>query len=149
MKEQKRKKLRLTRRRRRVRRRVFGTSERPRLSVSRSHKNISVQLIDDIAGRTLCSAGTRCKDAAEVIRYGGNCEAAGKIGQLLAERAETFRRIGNWTEALALYEASLLLDPDREAVRRGIVLTLEKLTRSCYEWPAGGRRLRWRRPPWV
>jgi large subunit ribosomal protein L18 len=87
MKEQKRKKVRLTRRRRRVRRHVFGTSERPRLSVSRSHKNISVQLIDDIAGRTLCSAGTRSKAAAEVIRYGGNCEAAAKIGQLLAERA--------------------------------------------------------------
>jgi len=87
MKEQKRKSARLTRRRRRVRRRVFGTSERPRLSVSRSHKNISVQLIDDIAGRTLCSAGTRAKDAAEVIQYGGNCEAAAKIGRLLAERA--------------------------------------------------------------
>jgi len=87
MKEQKRKSARLTRRRRRVRRRVFGTSERPRLSVSRSHKNISVQLIDDIAGRTLCSAGTRVKDAAEVIQYGGNCEAAAKIGRLLAERA--------------------------------------------------------------
>ncbi len=87
MKEQKRKQVRLTRRRRRVRRRIFGTPERPRLSVSRSHKNISVQLIDDIAGRTLCSAGTRAKDAVEAIKYGGNCEAATKIGQLLAERA--------------------------------------------------------------
>ncbi len=87
MKEQKQKQVRLTRRRRRVRRRIFGTPDRPRLSVNRSHKNISVQLIDDIAGRTLCSAGTRVKDMADAIKYGGNCEAAAKIGQLLAERA--------------------------------------------------------------
>ncbi|MCG8406422.1 MAG: 50S ribosomal protein L18 [Phycisphaerales bacterium] len=87
MNEQKRKIVRRVRRSRRVRRHVFGTADRPRLNVSRSHRNISVQLIDDITGRTLCSAGTNTKALGDEIKYGGNCEAAAKIGQILAERA--------------------------------------------------------------
>jgi len=75
------------RRRHRVRRRVFGTPERPRLSVSRSHRNISAQLIDDISGTTLCNACTRSKDLRDSIQYGGNCAAAAKVGQMIAERA--------------------------------------------------------------
>ena len=57
------------------------------MSVSRSHRNISVQLIDDIAGRTLCGVSTTGKALADSIKYGGNCESAAKIGQALAERA--------------------------------------------------------------
>jgi len=70
-----------------LRRRIFGTAERPRMSVHRSLKNISVQLIDDINGRTLCSAGTRNKDMTGQVKYGGNCSAAATVGQLVAERA--------------------------------------------------------------
>ena len=86
MKEQKRK---IARRRRslHVRHKVFGTPDRPRLCVYRSHRNIEAQLIDDMAGRTLCSAGTNTKSLAGEIKYGGNCPAAEKVGHVLAERA--------------------------------------------------------------
>lgn len=87
MNQQKKKTVARLRRRRRVRRRIFGTPQRPRLSVSRSHRNISVQLIDDLSGRTLCNADSHAKDLRDAIRYGGNCAAATKIGQILAERA--------------------------------------------------------------
>lgn len=87
MNEQKRKSVRFDRRKRRVRRKLLGTSERPRLSVARSHKNISAQIIDDLSGRTLCAANTKQKDIAESVKYGGNCAAAAVVGQILAERA--------------------------------------------------------------
>ncbi|OWY73219.1 50S ribosomal protein L18 [cyanobacterium TDX16] len=78
---------RMLRRKRRVRRRVFGTVERPRLSVSRSIKHISAQLIDDVSGKTLCSAGTNSKALAGQAKNGGNCAAAALVGKHLAEQA--------------------------------------------------------------
>ena len=95
MKEEKRKLVRRLRRRRRVRGRIFGTPERPRLSVSRSHRNISAQLIDDLNGRTLCSADTKTKALAAELKYGGNCSAAAEVGRALAERArmQDIRRV--------------------------------------------------------
>ena len=70
----------------RVRKRVTGTAERPRLAVFRSNKHISAQVIDDVSGRTLASASTVEKD----MRSGttGNKDAAGKVGKLIAERAK-------------------------------------------------------------
>lgn len=68
----------------RVRGKISGTAERPRLSVFRSAKNIYAQLIDDVAKTTLVSASTKEKDFEG---SGGNIEAAKKIGILLAERA--------------------------------------------------------------
>ncbi len=79
--------VRQRRRRRRVRRKVFGTAERPRLSVFRSLKNISAQLIDDVSGQTLCSAGTNTKSLSGASKNGGNCDAAQAVGRLLGERA--------------------------------------------------------------
>jgi len=87
MKATKLKLVRRERRKRRVRRSVFGTPERPRLSVSRSHKNISAQLIDDLAGRTLCAVGSRSKALAGQLKHGGNIAAATLVGQALGERA--------------------------------------------------------------
>ncbi len=75
------------RRKLRIRKRVFGTPERPRLTVFRSLKNIYVQLIDDVSGRTLVEASTRNKDLASSIGYGGNKQAAARVGKLLGERA--------------------------------------------------------------
>lgn len=68
----------------RVRGKISGTAERPRLSVFRSESNIYAQIIDDAAGVTLVSAST-VEKAFE--GSGSNCEAAKKIGAVIAERA--------------------------------------------------------------
>ena len=68
----------------RVRGKVSGTPERPRLNVFRSNANIYAQIIDDVNGVTLASASTLDKEFEGAT---GNCEAANKVGKLLAERA--------------------------------------------------------------
>ncbi len=70
-----------------VRKRVPGSPDRPRLSVFRSSTHIACQLIDDSTGRTLASASTREKGVREQIKYGGNCDAAKTVGQMIAQRA--------------------------------------------------------------
>ena len=72
------------RRHQRVRGKVSGTAERPRLSVFRSENNIYAQIIDDVAGKTLVSASTVEKGFEG---NGSNVEAAKKIGATVAERA--------------------------------------------------------------
>jgi len=76
------------RRAHRVRHRMFGTVERPRLAVFRSSKHIYAQMIDDNTGRTLVSASTRDKEVREQVPYGGNKAAAAVVGRLVAERAK-------------------------------------------------------------
>jgi large subunit ribosomal protein L18 len=76
------------RRKKRVRKNVFGTEDRPRLTVFRSLKNIYAQLIDDAAGKTIVEASTRCKELKDSVDYGGNVAAAKVVGKLLAERAQ-------------------------------------------------------------
>ena len=71
-------------RHKRVRGKINGTAERPRLNVFRSTSNIYAQLIDDEKGVTLASASTLDK---EFNGYGGNKEAAKAIGKIIAERA--------------------------------------------------------------
>ena len=71
-------------RHKRVRAKLSGTSERPRLNVFRSEKNIYAQVIDDVNGNTLVSASSVEKDFEG---NGGNVEAAKKIGSKIAERA--------------------------------------------------------------
>lgn len=75
------------RRRWRVRKTIRGTAERPRLSVFRSLKHMSCQVIDDESGRTLVSVSTRDKDVRGNVGYGGNKTAAETIGKLVAEKA--------------------------------------------------------------
>ena len=72
------------RRHRRVRGKISGTAERPRLDVFRSSKHIYAQIIDDVAGVTLVSASSLEKDFEGT---GGNKEAARKVGQLIAKKA--------------------------------------------------------------
>ena len=69
----------------RVRGKVSGTPERPRLNVFRSNANIYAQIIDDVNGVTLVAANTLEKDFEGAT---GNAEAAKKVGQVLAERAK-------------------------------------------------------------
>ncbi len=71
-------------RHKRVRATVFGTPERPRLNVFRSETNIYAQIIDDVNGSTLAAASSLDKD---FDGKGGNCEAAKKVGIMVAERA--------------------------------------------------------------
>ena len=72
----------------RVRSRVSGTSERPRLTVFRSLKHISVQVIDDILGVTLASANTMDKSLDKVLDGKTKQEKAFEIGKIIAERAK-------------------------------------------------------------
>ncbi len=74
------------RRHRRVRKKVQGTAQRPRLSVFRSARHISAQLIDDRAGITVASASTLESDLRSAS--GGNIAAARAVGTLIAERAK-------------------------------------------------------------
>ncbi len=76
-------KARLTRHKR-VRGKISGTPEIPRLNVFRSRTNIYAQIIDDVNGVTLAAAASNEKDFGDVK---GNCEAAKKVGLLVAERA--------------------------------------------------------------
>ena len=71
----------------RVRKRIRGTADRPRLTVFRSHKNLSCQIVDDLGGKTLVSAGTLDAELRTQIKYGGNKKAAEAIGKAIAERA--------------------------------------------------------------
>lgn len=71
-------------RHKRVRGKISGTAQRPRLSVYRSLNNIYAQIIDDVAGVTLVSASTSEKSFKE---YGGNKTAAREVGKIIAERA--------------------------------------------------------------
>jgi large subunit ribosomal protein L18 len=72
----------------RVRKKITGTAERPRLNVFRSSKHIYAQLIDDVAGVTLVSASTLDKELSEGIDNGANVESARKVGELVANRAK-------------------------------------------------------------
>jgi large subunit ribosomal protein L18 len=76
------------RRKRGIRKRVYGTSVRPRLTVFRSLKHIYAQIVDDDRGVTLCEASTRSKALRDNIACGGNITAAKIVGTALAERAK-------------------------------------------------------------
>jgi large subunit ribosomal protein L18 len=71
----------------RIRRRLSGTAERPRLSVFRSQKHIYAQLVDDEAGRTLCAAASTDKGVRDESGRGGDVAGAKAVGSLIASRA--------------------------------------------------------------
>lgn len=108
----------IQRRHKRVRRNVFGTSERPRLAVFRSNKHIYAQVIDDTQHQTLVSASTLDKQLKPELTTGATREVSAKVGQLIAQRAKekgiekvVFDRGGN------LYHGRIksLADAAREA----------------------------------
>ena len=81
------KKLARQKRQSRVRKKIRGTSERPRLNVFKSSRHIYAQLIDDTTGATLVSASTLIEDVATGLTHTGNLEAAKKVGEAVAKRA--------------------------------------------------------------
>ncbi len=72
----------------RIRKKVNGTADRPRMSVYRSNKQIYVQFIDDVKGVTLASASSRDKEVAEQTAKVNKCQEAAIVGKLAAERAK-------------------------------------------------------------
>jgi len=75
------------RRKHHVRKKVLGTSERPRLSVFRSNRHIYAQVIDDVMGVTLVSASTRAKGLQDQLSKKSNKKAAEVVGQTIAKQA--------------------------------------------------------------
>ncbi len=71
----------------RVRQKVRGTEEKPRLCVFRSAKHMYAQIIEDTTGKTLLSVSTVCKDVAGDVKYSGNVEAAKAVGTAIAKKA--------------------------------------------------------------
>lgn len=76
------------RRKKHIRKKIFGTAERPRLSVFRSGRHIYAQIIDDMAGVTLASASTMGKAVKNEIKNGSNKSAAEQIGSSIAKEAK-------------------------------------------------------------
>ena len=81
------KKAGLKRRQRRVRAKIFGTAERPRLSVHRTNSHIYAQVIDDADSKTICSASTLDPEFRATGKLGSNKDAAAFVGELVAKRA--------------------------------------------------------------
>lgn len=88
MEKTKRKQMSLLRRKKRVRRKVSGTSQRPRLCVSRSLKHIYAQIIDDENGRTLVHASSLSPEIKTNTSEGGKIQTAQSVGQLIAQKAK-------------------------------------------------------------
>lgn len=72
----------------RVRKKIEGTTNRPRLNIFRSSKHMYAQVIDDTTGVTLVAASTQDQELNATIGNGGNVEAARKVGELIAKRAK-------------------------------------------------------------
>ena len=81
------KKAALKRRQRRVRAKIFGTAERPRLNVRRTNAHMYAQIIDDADGKTICSASTLDAEFRATGKIGSNKEAAELVGERVAKRA--------------------------------------------------------------
>lgn len=81
------KKLARIKRQVRVRKKIRGSSDRPRLTVFKSARHIYAQVIDDTTGATLVSASTLLDEVSSAVKYTGNVEAAKKVGAVVAQRA--------------------------------------------------------------
>ena len=83
------KELHRKRRHNRIRKRIIGTKEKPRMSVHRSINNSCVQLIDDIEGLTICAISTMDKSFKDKVKTGGNVKAAEALGEMIAKAAQS------------------------------------------------------------
>ena len=127
MNKQQAKKAGLKRRERRVRAKIFGTAERPRLSVHRTNANIYAQVIDDADGKTICSASTLDPEFRATGKIGSNKEAAEFVGELEGKRHlfAVAERQGvpqvSWDrQPVALAAVGLQHDVERAAICRAL-----------------------------
>jgi large subunit ribosomal protein L18 len=72
----------------RIRKKIVGTKEKPRLSIYKSLKNLFVQLVDDRANSVMMTVSTTDKDFREKVKYGGNVKAATALGEVVAAKAK-------------------------------------------------------------
>ena len=72
----------------RIRKRVVGIPEKPRLSVHRTHRNMTLQLVDDMNGKTLLGMSTQDPEFRKQVAYGGNLKAAQELGERFAKQAK-------------------------------------------------------------
>jgi large subunit ribosomal protein L18 len=86
MDKNKRKRQLRHRRHRRVRKKVEGTAERPRMCVYRSNKHIYVQVIDDWEGHTLAAASSLSPELRDELEHGGDVDSARSVGQLIGQK---------------------------------------------------------------
>ncbi len=77
-----------SRRKKRIRKKISGVATKPRLCVYKSLKEIYVQLIDDSANKVMTGASTLSKEVKADLKYGGNVEAAKKVGQYIGRKAK-------------------------------------------------------------
>ncbi len=82
------------RRKKSIRKKIGGTTERPRLSVFRSPRHIYAQIIDDSTGKTLATASTLSKELKGKLKNTGNADAAAKVGELLSKTAKK-KKVGS------------------------------------------------------
>lgn len=75
-------------RHKRIRRKISGTSARPRLYVHRSNKNFLAQIVDDEAGKVVFGMSTQNKELKSKLKFGGNVEAAKELGKAIAAKAK-------------------------------------------------------------
>ena len=75
-------------RHKRLRKKLYGTADCPRLCVHRGLKTLDAQIVDDISAKTLLSISTQSKDVKGKAAYGGNVKASAALGELLAEKAK-------------------------------------------------------------
>src|SRR5713101_7858806 len=122
----------------RVRAKVQGTAERPRLAVYRSLNHIYAQVVDDAAGRTLVSVDSRSPDFRGKAKSGGNVAAAKIVGELVAQKAKA-RGIGQVIFDRGGYQYHGRVKALAEAARAaGLVfewLTRIRLAQRGTEWP--------------
>lgn len=76
------------RRKKRIRKKVFGTTERPRLTIFRTNSHMYAQIVDDVSGVTLAAASTLSPELKSHEGHRGNIDAAKAVGKLIAERAK-------------------------------------------------------------
>jgi large subunit ribosomal protein L18 len=72
----------------RIRKKIVGTNERPRLVVHRSHKNLMAQIIDDLTGKVILGVSTVSKECRSKINSGGNVKAADSFGEIVGQKAK-------------------------------------------------------------
>ena len=87
MKKLQKKQAGLRRRHTRVRGKISGTPDRPRLCITRSNSNMYAQVIDDVAGKTLCAASTLGPDFKATGKNGANVEGASALGDIIGKKA--------------------------------------------------------------